>query len=162
MGTGGELRRLQPKPPSLSDSETQTPASEKYHPDTSLSSGSIYPFLTLWVSFHGTCLHHFGPLLPVISISAYFLRLGLPTSAHSVSLGCCLRLGLCASVGRGSRGAAPSALRGPRWKGLGAPRRQRQRFHPDPGGCNPVQDLRCPDPEPSRRNSQINGVGGLG
>jgi hypothetical protein len=35
-------------------------------------------------------------------------------------------------------------------------------FHPDPGGFNPVQDLRCPDPEPSRRNSQINGVGGLG
>ena len=31
----------------------------------------------------------------------------------------------------------------------------RQRFHPDPGGYNPGQDLRCPDPEPSRRNSQI-------
>lgn len=35
-------------------------------------------------------------------------------------------------------------------------------FHPDPGGWNPVQDLHRPDPEPSRGNSQINGVGGLG
>lgn len=34
-------------------------------------------------------------------------------------------------------------------------------FNPAPGGCNPVQDLQCPDPELSRRNSQINGVGGF-
>lgn len=65
-------------------------------------------------------------------------------------------------AGPGARSAQPR----PRSRGGGEmperAARRAGRFHPDPGGGNPGQDLRGPDPEPSRRSSQINGVGGLG
>lgn len=144
--------------------------SEKCHPEPLLSSRGVHWFLTIWVSFYGTCLNPFGPLLPVTSILVCRLGLSVPTAAHRGSFGHSAARTLRASVppqtsspaGPGCRGAQPR----PRSRGRGEmperAARPRRRFHPDPGGGDPVQDLRGPDPEPSRGNSQINGVGGLG
>lgn len=84
---GQELRKQWPK--SLSDSENLV--SEKFHLVTSLSSRSIYSFITFWVNFYDTGLNHFSSL-PVIFIFIYLFRLSL----HLFSL--CLLQFLSASV----------------------------------------------------------------